>query len=78
MFSSIKPITGNFGSLVNISAKDSHVHFEIPKGGAMTVPYDGEISGDTISGTFQNGKFNGAFTLKRITPQPLPYKGGRS
>ncbi len=61
-------------SLVNISAKDSHIHFEIPKGGGVTVPYDGEISGDTISGTFQNGKFNGAFTLKRITPKPPPYK----
>lgn len=61
-------------SLVNILAKDSHVHFEIPKGGAMTVPYDGEISGNTISGTFQNGKFNGAFMLKRIVPKPPPYK----
>jgi alpha-beta hydrolase superfamily lysophospholipase len=61
------------GSLTKISAKNSKVHFEFPTDLA-NIPFDGEASGDSISGTFQFG-FSASvpFVLKRIEAKPLPY-----
>src|SRR5947207_5477531 len=56
-----------FGSpLANISVSNSKVHFEVPRLG--NIPFDGEMQGETISGTFQFNKLSFAFVLKRTAP----------
>ncbi len=58
--------------LADVSISGSKVKFVMP-GGAGRVPFEGEISGDTISGTFQFGKQSVPFILKRST-KTLPYR----
>ena len=58
--------------LADISIIGSKVNFVMP-GGAGRVLFEGEISGETISGTFQFGKQAVPFILKRST-KTLPYK----
>jgi pimeloyl-ACP methyl ester carboxylesterase len=50
--------------LADVSINGSKVNFVMP-GGAGRVPFEGEISGDTISGTSQFGKQSVPFVLKR-------------
>ena len=62
-----------FGSpLSNISVNNSKVHFEVPREG--NVPFDGEIQGETISGTFQFNKVSFPFVLKRTALPPALYR----
>lgn len=58
--------------LADISISGSKVKFVMP-GGAGRVPFEGEILGETISGTFQFGKQSVPFVLKRST-KTLPYR----
>ena len=51
--------------LADVSINGSKVNFVMP-GGAGRVPFEGEISGDTISGTFQFGKQSFPFVIKRV------------
>lgn len=59
--------------LADISVTGSKVHFVMPAGGGR-FPFDGQLSGDTISGTYQFGKQTLPFILKRTLAKPLPYK----
>ena len=65
--------TGSFDSdalqavgvpLSSIRELDGKVHFEI-KGDQSTPIYDGVLSGDSLSGTFFDGKSKGTFRLRR-------------
>ena len=48
----------------------SKVHWVL--GGSIV--FDGTVSADSISGTFTEGDGHGTFTLRRATPEPLPYR----
>ncbi len=58
--------------LADISVNGSKVKFVMP-GGSGRVPFEGDMSGDTISGTVQFGKQPIPFVLKRAT-KTLFYK----
>ena len=58
--------------LTKISANNSKVHFEFPTDLANII-FDGEISGDSISGTFQFGPASIPLVLKRSAAKTLPY-----
>src|SRR6266567_756786 len=67
------PDSGILGwSLAKISVNGSKVHFEFPTDLA-NLPFDGEILGDSMSGTFQFGPLSVPFVLRRGTAKTLPY-----
>ena len=56
--------------LKSVSVTGSRVHFEAPDG-----TYDGEASGDTISGNV-TGPSSGEFSLRKSEPDWNPYPNG--
>src|SRR6266566_5770043 len=60
-------------SLADVSTNDAKVHFVFPTD-LGSIPFDGELSGDTITGTFQFGALSAPFILKRSAVKPLPYR----
>ncbi len=68
------PDSGILGwSLADVSTNAAKVHFVFPTE-LGSIPFDGELSGDTITGTFQFGASSAPFILKRSAVKPLPYR----
>ena len=51
-------------ALANVRYDDPAVHFEIPQGQGTAV-FDGQLSGDSISGSFTQAGYAGTFSLSR-------------
>jgi uncharacterized protein len=60
--------------LRNVRAEGARVHFELPAG-PTTAVFDGEITADLMSGTFEQGQAKGTFEARRAAapaPEPPP------
>ncbi|HKC66407.1 MAG TPA: alpha/beta fold hydrolase [Pyrinomonadaceae bacterium] len=68
------PDSGILGwSLTDVSTNAAKVHFVFPTD-LGSIPFDGDLRGDTITGTFQFGKSPIPFVLQRSAVKPLPYR----
>ncbi|MGE5361836.1 MAG: alpha/beta hydrolase family protein [Bacteroidales bacterium] len=77
------PVQGAMNlALTNIKVDGTSLHFELPTGGAVAI-FDGTLSGDAITGTFDQGGVKGTFDLKRgekaapapaVSEPPPPYR----
>ena len=59
--------------LRKVSYTAPKVHFELA-GDATTIVFDGEFSGDTISGQFREGDATGTFSIKQVDAKPPLFK----
>jgi pimeloyl-ACP methyl ester carboxylesterase len=59
--------------LSKVSYTTPKVHFELV-GDATTIIFDGELSGDTITGQFREGDAGGTFSIKRVVAKPPTFK----
>jgi uncharacterized protein len=59
--------------LRKVSYTTPKVHFELV-GDATTIIFDGELTGDTITGQFREGEAGGTFSVKRVVAKPPTFK----
>ncbi len=69
------PAQGAIGiPLTEVSYEPPRVHFELPAGPGLAV-WDGELTADTIAGTFTQAGYEGTFRLVRSDEAPAPHEG---
>src|SRR3989441_11506471 len=59
--------------LRNVSYNTPKVHFELV-GDATTNVFDGELTGDAITGQFREGDAKGTFSIRRVAAKPATFK----
>ena len=59
--------------LRNVTYNTPKIHFELV-GDATTIVFDGELTGDIISGQFRENDAKGTFSLKRVEAKPPTFK----
>ena len=59
--------------LSKVSYTTPKVHFELV-GDTTTIIFDGELTGDTITGQFREGEARGTFSIKRVVAKPPTFR----